>query len=100
MEIYEGTSDEAIGARLRLTREVFGLGQTVFCKRAGITQNAYSQYEAGTRRPIIDNAILLAETYNLTLDWIYRGDPSGLHYTLNDAIRSLKLTKLRNNKPD
>lgn len=100
MEIYEGTSNAAIGARLKLTREVFGLGQTAFCKKAGITQNAYSQYEAGTRRPIIENAIKLVETYNLTLDWVYRGEPSGLNYSLNDALRTLKLTKLKNNKQD
>lgn len=90
MEQFEGTSMDAIGRRLELTRQVFGLAQNDFCARAEIATNTYNQYERGKKRPTVENAIALCETYDLTLDWIYRGDPSGLRYNLADAIKALK----------
>lgn len=76
--------------RLLLTRQALGLAQGVFAERAGLAQNTYNQYEMAKKRPSIDNAIALCETYSLTLDWIYRGDNSGLPLRLWDAIKSLR----------
>ena len=90
MEQWEGTSMEAIGRRLSLTRQVFGMAQNEFCRRAKIAANTYNQYEKGERRPSVENAIALCETYDLTLDWIFRGDPSGLRLNTADAIKALK----------
>jgi len=84
------TSMTAIGKRLEITRQVLGLQQNVFCERAGIATNTYNQYERGKKRPSIENAISLCETYSLTLDWIYRGDPSGLRYETADAIKAIR----------
>lgn len=89
-EVDNPTSLRAIGHRLLLTRQAVGLAQTDFCARAKIKPNTYNQYERGRFRPTIDNAIALCETYKLTLDWIYRGDPSGLRYELAEAIGALK----------
>lgn len=80
----------AIGKRLELTRQVYGLAQGDFCAKAKIAPNTYNQYERGKKRPTVENAIALCDTYDLTLDWIYRGDPSGLRYNLADAIKALK----------
>lgn len=81
-------SKDAIARRLRATRAALAAdNQQEFGDRAGISQSNYSQYENGHKRPSIDNAIALCDTYNLTLDWIYRGDPSGLPYKLANAIR-------------
>lgn len=88
--MYEGPSLAAIALRLQLTRRVFGVQQNEFCSRAGIAANTYNQYERGTRLPTIENALRLCEAYDLTLDWIYRGDPSGLRYATADAIKALK----------
>lgn len=90
MEMYDGPSKEAVGRRLRLTRDVFGLGQSDFCRRAGIPQNAYSQFETGRRMLTLDGALRLVDAYHLTLDWIYLGDPSGLKLSLGDSITALK----------
>ena len=79
----------SIGDRLRLTRQVAGLQQNEFCLRAGLATNTYNQYEQGKRRPSIDHANALCDAYKLTLDWIYRGDPSGLPYAMADAIKAL-----------
>lgn len=79
-----------IGIRLQLTRQAFSLSQTEFADAAGLTQHAYNQYERGHRRPNIDAAIALCDRYGITLDWIYRGDPSGLPYKLADLIKNLR----------
>lgn len=83
----------AIGQRLELTREAIGLKQGDFAREAGLSQSRYSQYESGGKQPSIDAANQLCDRYNLTLDWIYRGDTSGLRYPLASAIHSLQ--KLR-----
>lgn len=93
-----GTSPAEIGERLELTRQVLGMSQSAFAEGAGIPKNTYNQYERGHKRPDLDNAIALAETYSLTLDWIYRGDPSGLRYETAEAIKSLRAA--RENRPD
>ncbi len=67
-----------IGFRLRSTREELGIGQTEFARTAGVKPNTYNQYENGERLPDIICAIYICDAYNVTLDWIYRGDPSGL----------------------
>lgn len=90
MEMFEGTGLAAIGRRLALTRQVIGVQQNEFCERARIATNTYNQYERGKKRPSLENALKLCETYGLTLDWIYRGDPSALRYSMADAIKALK----------
>lgn len=72
-----GTLD-AIGDRLRRTRKALGLSQAALCRLAKIATNTYNQWENGTRRPELDQAMRLCETFRLTLDWLYRGDASGL----------------------
>lgn len=89
-EMFEGSTLTAIGRRLELTRQVFGMQQNEFCERAKIATNTYNQYERGKKRPSIENAIALRQAYNLTLDWIYVGDPSGLRYETADAIKALR----------
>ena len=80
----------AIGDRLRITRQVTGMQQNEFCSRASIAANTYNQYEQGKRRPSIDHANALCDAYRITLDWIYRGDPSGLPYSMADAIKAIR----------
>ena len=80
-------SPESIGERLELTRSVFGLAQGEFADRAGLAANTYNQFERGKKRPQIESANALCDAYGLTLDWIYRGDPSGLRYELAAQIK-------------
>lgn len=75
-----------IGGRLRVARDALGLTGTEFAKRARIAQNAYSQYETGKRMLTTTAAIRLCSTYGLTMDWLFRGDPSGLPYSLAGQI--------------
>lgn len=77
-DALKGEDLDAIALRLRATRGALGLKQSSFCTQAGIAANTYNQWEMAKIRPSLDGAILLCRTYALTLDWIYRGDPSGL----------------------
>ena len=84
------TSDQAIGERLRLTREVLRLTQIEFSRRANINAGAYNQYEQGKKRPSVATAIALCETYHLDLDWIFRGHLGALPYDMAEAIKALR----------
>jgi transcriptional regulator with XRE-family HTH domain len=86
-------SKPKIGARLAVTRDVVGLSQVEFARRAKIAPNTYNQYEQGKKRPSLANAIRLCEAYDLTLDWIYRGDPSGLRYDMAEAIKAVRAAR-------
>lgn len=79
-----------IGERLELARTVIGQTQVEFCGKARIATNTYNQYEKGKKRPDIDNALKLCDAHDLTLDWIYRGDPGGLRYHIAEAIKALR----------
>lgn len=77
------------GERMARTRAAFDLNQIDFARKAKIKQSTYNQYETGAKRPSVDNAMALCDTYDLTLDWIYRGDPSSLPYKLANTLREL-----------
>jgi transcriptional regulator with XRE-family HTH domain len=75
-------SVDAIAARLRATQEALGLNQRELCALAGIATNTYNQWVNAKGRPDLDEAFKLCDTLRLTLDWIYRGDPSALPHSL------------------
>jgi len=79
-----------VGRRLRRTRLSLGLDQQEFGTRAGLSQPQYNQFENGKRILTLSSALRLCDEYGLTLDWLYRGDPSGLPYRLATAIRDLR----------
>lgn len=81
-----------VGRRLSLARRALGLNQQEFGVRAGLSQPQYNQFETGKRRLTIEAAMSLCHVYSLTLDYLYRGDPSGLPYRLADAINKLRTT--------
>ena len=63
----------AVGGRLRRSREALGLTQAEICRSAGVTANAYNQWERGRRLVNLLDAMKLADALNITLDWLYRG---------------------------
>lgn len=86
----KGRLETDVGRRLALTRKALGLIQTQIAEDTGLDQPRYSQYESGKRLLTLEAAMLLCERYNLTLDWLFRGDPSGLPYRLADAIKKAR----------
>lgn len=77
-----------VARRLAKTRKALGLEQEVFGREAGLSQPRYNQYETGRRLLTLAAARALCNRFTLTLDWIYRGDPSGLPYRLAEKLRS------------
>jgi transcriptional regulator with XRE-family HTH domain len=83
----EDTSLRAIGERIRLTRVALGYPTSIgFARIVGLTQQALNNYEQGIRRPDLDKALLICRATGVTLDWLYRGDPSGLPLRLSQKI--------------
>lgn len=93
MRESDGRTAKAIGARLLLTRQALGLAQNDFAKRAGIAVNTYNQYEMGKNVPNLRSGHALCDAYSITLDWLYRGDNSGLRLELADAIKALRAAR-------
>jgi transcriptional regulator with XRE-family HTH domain len=79
---------KALSHRLKLTREALGLNAAQLGKRIDCKPNRWSQYENGERPITLPIAIALCAEFGLTLDWIYRGDPSRLPHEVRIKIRS------------
>lgn len=56
--------------RLRDIREDFDKSQTEIAEILGIQQTQYSRYERGTQKMGIDKYIILAQYYNISLDYL------------------------------
>lgn len=77
----------AVGRRLLLTRQALGHAQNDFARKAGISPSRFNHYETGRHLPSLDAAQAICDAHDLTLDWIFRGDASGLRYSLVEAMR-------------
>lgn len=71
-------TNKSLAHRLKITREALGVKPAEVCKRIKVGANAWSMYESGERRITLQVAIKFCAEYGLTLDWIYRADPSRL----------------------
>lgn len=56
--------------RLRCAREYRGLTQGELADRAGLQPSAISHFETGARKPSFDNLRLLADTLDVTTDYL------------------------------
>ena len=56
--------------RLRCSREYRGLTQSELAERSGLQPSAISHFETGTRKPSFDNLRLLADTLDITTDYL------------------------------
>lgn len=76
-----------IGQRLRWHRQLEGLTQTEYAKRAGIKRAQYSNWELGSQSPSVVGARHLRRTYGLSMDFIFDGIDDALPMTLRQAWR-------------
>jgi DNA-binding XRE family transcriptional regulator len=94
VDLAEGCGDnlsmppagKTLGKRLKMTREALGVSAADLCRRIDCKPNRWSQYENGERPITLPIAIRLCDVYGLTLDWIYRADPSGLPVRLHQKL--------------
>ena len=91
MRYHPMQSPERIGKRLRMTRIALGYDgkQAEFAAEIAVLPTALSQWELAYqgRTITIGAAIRLCDRFGLDLDWIYRGDPSGLPQRLNSLAQ-------------
>ncbi|WP_227657653.1 helix-turn-helix domain-containing protein [Candidatus Magnetaquicoccus inordinatus] len=78
----------AIGQRLRTARSALELHPEEMSATLRIGMDTLDNWENGRSLPDIGTMILLANRFAISLDWIYRGDPSNLPYRI--AVRVLK----------
>ena len=80
------TDIDAIARRIVATREAMGLKPADICRLTGMAPNTYSMWEGAKGRPSLDQAMLFCEATGVTLDWIYRGNRTGLPFELASKI--------------
>lgn len=90
IHLVDARSPKAIGLRLLVIRKLSGMSQKEFARSVGATQSACGGWEKGLRPPGLKIGQALCDVYQLTLDYIYRGDAGGLPVRVEQAIRRLK----------
>lgn len=89
-----------IGERLALIRRIVDMTQEDFAINAGLTRTQYNQCETGARMPSVEAATYLCMAYDLTLDFIFLGNPSGLRLRTVDAIKALSTVRDESRRSD
>ncbi len=56
--------------RLKIARKSSGMTQKETAKAIGMTPNAYQKYELGTSEPSLAKLVFLADTFNVSLDYL------------------------------
>ena len=79
---------EQIARRLMATRNVLNLSQAELCRATGIKQSTYNQYEKAVNVIQKRSAFRICDTFGLTLDWIYLGDPRWLPHHIVQKLPS------------
>lgn len=74
------------GQRLKVVREALDLTQEKLAEALGVTRSAVNNWEKGIRMPGPAAMSRMAGRYGISLDWIYRGDMSGLRVSLAEKI--------------
>lgn len=72
------TLKERVASNLKRARMALKLKPVDICRRTGIADNTYSQWESADRIPEITQAFRLCDNLGYTMDWIYRGIASDL----------------------
>lgn len=80
---------KAVGRRLWRVRKVRKLSQVEIAKRLGIIQATYSAYEVGARMLSLSVASVFCDEFNVTLDYLFHDDDSGLPLPLAEALQEL-----------
>src|SRR5690242_6316868 len=67
-----GMDAQQFGARLRELRSAAGFSQKALADRAGVSQNAISQWEAGDREPLVSNVAALADALGVDVGELFK----------------------------
>ena len=76
-----------IAARIVWHRQLEGMDQKDYAKKAGLNRSQLSNWETGDYRLSLDGARALRKTYGLSLDFLFEGIDDALPMTLRAAWR-------------
>ncbi|MEY9980210.1 helix-turn-helix domain-containing protein [Lysinibacillus sp. RC79] len=65
---------EKINERIKDLRKSLNLNQATFANSIGISQAALSDLEKGKSKPSIETLIAISEHFNVSIDWIVKGE--------------------------
>lgn len=65
----------AIGARLRVAREMAGLSQGQIARLMGLHRPSVSETEAGRRRVSAEELVQFGKSYGVSTEWLTGADP-------------------------
>ncbi|MEB1806017.1 MAG: helix-turn-helix domain-containing protein [Bacillaceae bacterium] len=77
---------ETIGERIKELRKSVDLSQKEFSKKIGISQGSLSDIEKGRNKPSIETFIAISNQFNVTIDWIIKGDMSNIKFRNSSDI--------------
>ena len=82
-----------IGKRIRELRLQHGWSQTELGRKIGVNKSVISFYELGTRFPTYENLLRICDVFNVTADYILRGDSiqkMNIDTLPNDQVHALR----------
>lgn len=86
---------DTFGLRLENLRENIGLTKRELSIKLGFSANVYGSYERGERQPSLETIIKLAEVFNVSLDYLIRGEehqPTKDLETINQFIKETSIS--------
>lgn len=93
--------DYSFSKRIKELRTSLDLTQSQFAKEIGTTQATLSSYENTDKMPSIDTLIMIAQKYNVSLDWLCGLQneqlPVQTIFTYSDLIRALSAMAMNDN---
>lgn len=64
----------SFGNKLREIRKQYNLVQKDMCEKLSMDQSTYSRYETDERLPTMDIVNRVADTFNVSLDWLMQSE--------------------------
>lgn len=64
------TTNEKFGLRLKQIRQKMNLKQWQVAEKLKMSNQTYSRYESGARKPTLDFILAFADEFNVSVDWL------------------------------
>lgn len=84
---------EGFASKLKKARENTGFTQREVAKETKIPQSTIANYETGRTQPDIENIGILADFYEVSVDWLFgtKGEKSEDNYqNIHDTYKKMK----------
>lgn len=69
-------NDQALSKKIRELRRKSGMSQEELAEKLNVSRQAVSKWELGAAVPSPDKLVDISDLFNVTLDWLMRGDIS------------------------